>query len=64
MPFLNQSGKMYVSLATPGDAVDNATGILAYIEIEALTDGKPVISFYKDALNLLTGKGKNFVITF
>jgi len=64
LPFLNQSGKMYVSLATPEESVESGSGILAYVEIEALADGKPVISFSKDVLNLQTAKGKNFIITF
>jgi len=64
LPFLNQSGKMYVSLATSENAVESGSGILAYVEIEALADGKPAVSFAKDVLNLQTVKGKNFVITF
>jgi hypothetical protein len=64
MPFLNQGGKMYVSLAMPGTAVENPSGIIAYVEIEALADGKPALSFDKDVLNILTTKGKNFVVNF
>jgi general secretion pathway protein D len=55
-PFLNQNGKMYVSL-TSKDAVA-ANGVLAYIEVEALVNGKPVITFDRDVLNLLTADGK------
>jgi len=55
-PFLNQNGKMYVSLASP--APMSATGVLAYIEIEALTKGRPQLSFDLDVLNLLTADGK------
>ena len=40
----------------------NPVGVLAYIEIEALVNGKPEISFDKDMLNFLTPDGKNFVI--
>lgn len=64
MPFLNQGGKMYVSLATPDDAVINASGVLAYVEVEALADGKLALAFYKDVLNMQTVKGKNFVVSF
>jgi general secretion pathway protein D len=64
MPFLNQSGKMFVSLTSPKDISENSSGILAYIEIEALTDGKPEIAFDKDILNVLTADGKNFVMRF
>src|SRR5207247_10477098 len=55
-PFLNQNGKMYVSLTTK-DAV-TATGVLAYVEIEALSNGKLAIDFDRDVLNLLTADGK------
>jgi general secretion pathway protein D len=64
LPYLNQEGKMFVSLATPGTAVDSSSGIIAYVEIEALADGKPVLSFDKDVLNILTSNGKNFVVSF
>jgi len=37
--------------------------VLAYIEIEALVDGKPSITFDKDVLNMLTSDGKGFVIS-
>jgi hypothetical protein len=61
-PFLNQNGKMFVSLAAK-DGVDvNAGGTLAFIEIEALTNGRPEIVFDRDVLNLLTAGGKNFVV--
>jgi general secretion pathway protein D len=63
MPFLDQGGKMYVSLATPGTSVDSASGIVAYIGIEALADGKPVLSFVRDVSSMQTAKGKNFVIS-
>ncbi|HQU86039.1 MAG TPA: secretin N-terminal domain-containing protein, partial [Pyrinomonadaceae bacterium] len=63
-PFLNQGGKMYVSLSSPKDSAQNASGILAYIEVEALTDGKHEISFDGDVVNLLTADGKNFVVKF
>ncbi|MCA1637184.1 MAG: hypothetical protein LC768_02410, partial [Acidobacteria bacterium] len=64
MPFLNQSGKMFVSLTSPKDISENSSGILAYIEIEALADGKPEVAFDKDILNILTADGKNFVMKF
>ena len=64
MPFLNQGGKMYVSLATSGTSADSASGIIAYVEIEALADGKPVLTFVKDVSSMQTAKGKNFVVNF
>ena len=62
-PYLNQDGKMYVSLSSD-DMVQKTSGVIAYIEVEALTDGRPEISFDKDMLNLLTADGKNFVVSF
>ena len=63
-PFFNQNGKMYVSLASSKDIADSNSGVLAYIEIEALTDGKPEVSFDSDMVNILTADGKNFSIKF
>lgn len=63
-PFLNQNGKMFVSLSSPKAAAESSSGILAYVEIEALTDGKPEISFDADILNMLTADGKNFAVKF
>ena len=63
-PFFNENGKMYVTLASPKDTAQNSSGMLAYIEVEALADGKPDISFVKDILNFLTADGKNFVVKY
>lgn len=63
-PFLNQGGKMYVSLSSPKDSAQNASGVLAFIEIEALTDGKHEVAFDSDVVNLLTADGKNFAVKF
>jgi general secretion pathway protein D len=63
-PFLNQNGKMYVSLTGKDEPTVKGTGTLAFIEIEALTAGKPVISFDGDVLNFLTSDGKNFQVGF
>ncbi|MGI9055648.1 MAG: secretin N-terminal domain-containing protein [Pyrinomonadaceae bacterium] len=63
-PFLNQNGKMFVSLSTDKDVAQNSSGILAYIEIEALTDGKPEIAFDADILNFLTADGKVFSVKY
>lgn len=63
-PFLNQNGKVYVSLSSPKDTAENASGILAYIEIEALTDGKHIIAFDADLMNFLTADGKDFTVKF
>ncbi|MCY7376271.1 MAG: hypothetical protein LH472_09920 [Pyrinomonadaceae bacterium] len=63
-PFVNQGGKMFVTLSSPKDTAENSSGVLAYIEIEALTDGKPEISFDADIINMLTADGRNFAVQF
>ncbi len=63
-PFLNQNGKMYVSLTTKDDKAVAATGVLAFIEIEALADGVPSISFDRDVLNLLASDGRALGLKF
>jgi general secretion pathway protein D len=63
-PFLNQNGKMFVSLASAKDGAEGSSGILAYIEIEALADGVPEIIFEKDVLNFLTSDGRNFTVKY
>jgi hypothetical protein len=63
-PFLNQNGKMYVSLTGKDETIAKPDGTLAFIEVEALTAGKPVIAFDGDVLNFLTADGKNFQIGF
>ncbi|MEP6849024.1 MAG: secretin N-terminal domain-containing protein, partial [Acidobacteriota bacterium] len=63
-PFLNADGKMYVSLSMADGVAPGQAGVLAYIEVEALADGKPVIALDKDVVNLLTAGGKNFTLNF
>ncbi len=63
-PFLNQNGKMFVLLALKEGNVATTTGVLAFVEVEALADGKVDISLEKDALNLLGADGKNFAVKF
>lgn len=58
LPFLNKGGKTFVSL-NAADGVTTTNGVLAFIEVEALADGQPVISFDRDMMNLLTVDGKN-----
>ncbi len=62
-PFLNQNGKVFVSLSSKDVETASAEGTLAYIEIEAISDGRPVITFERDVMNMLTPEGKNFVIS-
>jgi general secretion pathway protein D len=63
-PFLNQNGKLFVSLSSAKESVESASGVLAYIEIEALADGVPEMTFEKDVLNFLTPDGRNFVVRY
>ena len=63
-PFINENGKMFVTLSSPKDTSENSSGVLAYIEVEALADGKPQIAFEGDILNFLTSDGKNFTVKF
>ncbi len=63
-PFLNQNGKMFVSLSSAQETSRNSSGILAYIEVEALADGQPEITLDREVLNFLTADGKNFSIKY
>ena len=63
-PFLNQNGKTYVSLVAKDGGSNQTSGVLAYIEVEALVDGVPDIAFDQDLINLLTADGKNFAVKF
>ncbi|HEX6279359.1 MAG TPA: secretin N-terminal domain-containing protein [Pyrinomonadaceae bacterium] len=63
-PFLNQNGKMFVNLSLDKGVAPGSFGILAYVEIEALSDGKPSIKLEKDVLNFLSAEGKNFAVKF
>lgn len=61
-PFINQNGKMFVSLTSQDGKEMIAGGTLAFVEIEALVAGRPAITFDRDVLNFLTSDGKNFVV--
>ncbi len=63
-PFLNLGGKMYSTLSVSQDVGGNSSGVLAYIEIEALTTGTQIIDFDKDVVNFLTAKGQNFAVKY
>jgi hypothetical protein len=63
-PFLNQNGKMYISLAAGDKTVTGTDGVLAFVEIEALADGKPEIAFEKDVLNFRAADGKSIPVKF
>jgi general secretion pathway protein D len=63
-PFMNTGGKMYVSLSSEKDTNASSSGILAYVEIEALTPGVPQIALDTEILNVLTVDGKNFELKY
>jgi general secretion pathway protein D len=63
-PFLNQGGKMNVSLSSPKDSAQNTSGVLAFIEVEALAAGTHEIKFDRDVMNILTADGRNFTVKF
>lgn len=61
-PFLNQDGKMFVSLSVKDGVAPGSFGILAYIEVESIGGGRPEITLERDVMNVLTADGKNFSI--
>lgn len=63
-PFLNQNGRTFVSLSHPDGATTSLSGVLAFIEVEALTDGVPQLTLEREVLNLLTADGRNFTLEF
>lgn len=63
-PYINQNGIMSVSLSTDKDILPNSSGILAYIEIEALADGKPEIAFDSDVISIMSADGKVFSLNY
>ena len=63
LPFLNQNGKVFISFS-PNETTASLTGVLAYIEVEALETGIPVIGFEKEVMNFLGADGKNFKVGF
>lgn len=63
-PFVNNGGRMFVSLAMLGGTANAGKGTLAIIEFEALSDGVPVIQFEKDVLNVLSADGKGFSVQY
>lgn len=63
-PFLNDRGRTYVSLSLPDGAVAAGTGVIAYVEIEALAEGVPSVTFDRDVMNFLTVEGRNFAVSF
>ena len=62
MPFLNTDGKTYFSMIASDDKAVAQTGVIAYIEIEALAEGVPQITLDSDILNLMTADGRNIPV--
>ncbi|HEX6126749.1 MAG TPA: secretin N-terminal domain-containing protein [Pyrinomonadaceae bacterium] len=63
-PFLNQGGKMFVSLTAAEKTLAGTNGVLAFVEVEALVDGKPEIVLVKDVLNFRAVDGRSLAIKF
>lgn len=61
-PFINNNGKMFVSLSLPGGAFAAASGVLAIVEIEALEDGKVELGFDREVISFLSPDGKNVAV--
>ncbi|MCE7961108.1 MAG: hypothetical protein DYH05_01265 [Acidobacteria bacterium ACB1] len=62
MPFLNTDGKTYFSMIAADGKPVATTGVIAYIEVEALADGVPQIALDSDILNLMTADGRNIPV--
>ena len=63
-PLVNEGGKMFVSLLAADKTVAATDGVLAFIEIEALADGKPVLTVEKGALNFMGVDGRSLQVKF
>jgi general secretion pathway protein D len=61
-PFLNQSGKAYFSITADAGKTAAASGVIAYLEVEALADGAPEFSVDGDIVSVLTADGKPYSI--
>ncbi|RMG00309.1 MAG: hypothetical protein D6735_13885 [Acidobacteria bacterium] len=59
-PFLNLNGKTFVALSPNKDVIISESGVLAYIEIETLSEGIPEIAFAPEIMNILTNDGRTF----
>ncbi|HNQ14903.1 MAG TPA: hypothetical protein PKM58_05020, partial [Pyrinomonadaceae bacterium] len=64
IPFLNQNGKTFVNLQSSLDTAENASGILAYVEVEALVDGRHDFSFDPEIMTMLTNDGVSIGLKF
>ena len=63
-PFINNNGKMFVSLSLPTGSVVTTSGVLAIVEVEALTDGKVELAFEKDVISFLAPDGRTIAMKY
>jgi general secretion pathway protein D len=63
-PYVNTGGMMRVSLSSEKDVSASSSGILAYMEIEALTPGVPQIALDTEILTVMTVDGKSFELKY
>ncbi|HEY8560411.1 MAG TPA: secretin N-terminal domain-containing protein [Pyrinomonadaceae bacterium] len=63
-PYLNQNGKTYVSLPSSKNTAENTTGVLAFVEVEALADGTHELSFDNGSISITTVDGREFAVKF
>jgi general secretion pathway protein D len=64
VPFLNQNGKMFVSLTSVKETAESSSGVLMIIEIEALADGVPEMTFEREVLNFQAADGRNIMVRY
>ncbi|MBX3283148.1 MAG: hypothetical protein KF756_11795 [Acidobacteria bacterium] len=62
VPFMNADGKTYFSMIAADGLAVSQTGVIAYIDIEALADGVPQVDLDSDVLNLMTADGRNIPV--
>ncbi len=62
VPYMNKGGKTFVALTS--SSVVGESGVLAYIEVEALADGRQELAFDGEAMNMISSAGANFVLSF
>ncbi len=63
-PFINNDGKMFVSLSLPSGNVVSPSGVIAMVEVEALADGRVELAFEKDVISFIAPDGKNVALRF
>jgi len=64
-PFINNNGKMFVSLSLPaGGGAIASSGVLAIVEVEALQDGPVQLAFEREVISFLAPDGRSVAIKF